>query len=665
VNKETGVKPKLLFLVAALSLTLAIGCGQKTSPETGSGASTPVARTGPVSTNKADYPVFPDADAGADPAVPAEQGGKGFTGQGWETNTDFDLIGDPHAVKGGALRTQLVDFPSTIRLEGPEANTYFNFGITYMAYESLLAIHPTTQDYIPSLATHWQISPDHMTFRYRINPNARFSDGTPVTADDVVASYDFRMDRTLQSPATRLNLEKLDRPVAESKYIVRVHAKKLNWRNFLEFSTSSMLIFPAHILKNLSGEQYIKNYNYKLLPGTGPYTIEEADIDKGKSITVRRRKDYWAANSRANVGLNNFDEMRFVVVRDENLAFEQFKKGEVDAYLISRARQWVEETNFDTVQRGLTQKRKVYNNEPQGFQGIAFNTRMAPYNDIRVRKALTLLFNRKQLIEKIMFNQYVPQNSYEAGSPYENPNNPPNDYDPQTALKLLADAGWSSRDAQGRLVKNGVPLQLELLYDVKTFEPHLTVYQEDLRRVGINLNLRLITFETMFQMLNQRKFQMALMAWGSSPFPDPETMWHSSLADVNSSNNFTGFKDPRVDQLCVEYDHAFDVKDRIRVIREIDGILADAYQYILLWNAPYTRFIYWNKFGTPPGYISRTGDFYGGYKMYGIYQLWWADPAKEARLQQAMRDPSMRLEVGPSDDRYWLEYSAREQATHR
>jgi microcin C transport system substrate-binding protein len=662
--RDVNVKKNLFVLIAALSLVVG-GCGQSPNPETNSSSSSSATPAANVSMNKSDYPVFPDADAGADPSVPAEQGGKGFTGQGWETNTSFDLIGDPRALKGGAFRGELNDFPSTIRLEGPEANTYFNFGITLMAYESLLAIHPTTQEYIPSLATHWQISPDKMTYRYRINPNARFSDGTPVTSEDVVASYDFRMDKTLQSPMTRLNLEKLDRPVAESKYIVRVHAKKLNWRNFLEFSTNSMLIFPAHVLKALTGEKYIKDYNYKLLPGTGPYVINDSDLDKGKTITVRRRNDYWAAKARANVGLNNFDELRFVVVRDENLAFEMFKKGDLDSYPISRARQWVEETNFDTVQRGLVQKRKIFNNEPQGFQGMAFNTRRAPFDDIRVRKALTLLMNRKQLIEKIMFNQYVPQNSYESGSPYENPDNPKNEYNPEEALKLLADAGWNSRDSQGRLVKNGVPLQIELLYDVKTFEPHLTVYQEDLRKVGINLNLRLITFETQFQLLNQRRFQMALMAWGSSPFPDPETMWHSSLADVDSSNNFTGFKNARLDQLCGEYDRAFEMKDRIRVLREIDGILTNAYQYVLLWDAPYTRVIYWNKFGTPLGYISSTGDYYGGYKMYGVFQMWWNDPAKNARLQRALRDPSTKLEVGPAEDRYWLDYSEREKSSQR
>src|SRR5579862_5737868 len=186
---RTNMKNRPLVLITGLLLAITVGCGQGSGPGSESGStSVPVAPSGPVSLNKADYPVFPDADAGADPAVSAEQGGKGFTGKGWETNTDFDLIGDPHAVKGGVLSDQIPDFPSTLRLEGPESNTVFNYDVVGAAYEGLLAIHPTTLQYMPALATHWQISPDKLTYRFRINPNARFSDGTPVTSDDVVAS---------------------------------------------------------------------------------------------------------------------------------------------------------------------------------------------------------------------------------------------------------------------------------------------------------------------------------------------------------------------------------------------------------------------------------------------------------------------------------------------
>ena len=193
------MKRNLLLLLTTLAVALTGACSRRSNPENDSGMSAPSAPSRPVSTNKENYPVFPDADTGADPSVPAEQGGKGFTGKGWETNTGFDFIGDPRALKGGLLRDNLRDFPGTLRMEGPESNSAFNYSITTMAYESLLGIHPTTLEFIPSLATHWQISADKMTYRFRINPNARFSDGMPVTSEDVIATYDFLLDKTLQS----------------------------------------------------------------------------------------------------------------------------------------------------------------------------------------------------------------------------------------------------------------------------------------------------------------------------------------------------------------------------------------------------------------------------------------------------------------------------------
>ncbi len=151
---ETGRRWGLV-LVLLLTWGLA-SCGGGSSPEksTPTGAA---ASNNSASLNKNDYPVFPDPDAGADPSVSAEQGGKGFKGEGWETNTDFDLVGDPRAVKGGLYRDAMADFPGTLRMAGPEANTFLNYAIMGMTYETLLTLHPTTLEYIPVIATHWQI----------------------------------------------------------------------------------------------------------------------------------------------------------------------------------------------------------------------------------------------------------------------------------------------------------------------------------------------------------------------------------------------------------------------------------------------------------------------------------------------------------------------------
>lgn len=622
------------------------GCGSSPAPEESRSAARRGARAEPVSLDKNDYPVSPDSDAGADPSVPAEQGGAGFTGEGWETHVDFDLIGDPRALKGGVYREYQPSFPGTLRIHGPESNTALNSMIQGMVYEALLTLHPSTLEYIPALATHWHISEDKLTYRYRIDPNARWSDGRPVIAQDVVATWRFLMDPGLQDPMGGIVWSKFEEPVAESKYIVRVKSARQNWRNFLYFS-ASMPIFPAHVLETVGGERYLRDYNFELLPGTGPYEVRAEDVDKGKSVTIRRREGYWAAAHRRNVGQNNFDQIREIVVRDQNLAFEMFKRGDLDFYYVNRARYWVEEMNFDKVQRGLIQKRKVFNQNPQGVAGLAFNMRRVPFDDLRIRKALTLLFNRGQMIEKLFYNEYVPQNSYYQGSIYENPNNPENRYDPQAAVSLLAEAGWKERTAQGRLVKDGRPFNIELIYSSESAEPFLTIYQEELRRAGIGLNLRLVTPETMFSLVMDRKFDMVSMAWTGLVFPNPETSYHSSLADVENTNNITGIKNERIDAICDAYDLTFEIEERVALIRELDGILAGLYPYVLEWTAPFQRLAYWNKFGHPESYLTRTGDY------RDIVSLWWIDPEKEARLEEALRDDSIELEVGEAESHYW------------
>jgi microcin C transport system substrate-binding protein len=643
------------------SVLLVSACGGGSAPPSPQGsASAPAAAASNVSLDKNSYPVFPDADAGADPAVSAEQGGKGFKGEGWQTNTSFDLVGDPRAVKGGVLRDSQLSFPGTLRMAGPEWNTTVNYLINQGVYEVLLGLHPTTLAFIPSLATHWQISPDKLTYRFRLDPNARFSDGTPVTSDDVVASWVFQADKTLQDPYLYTELNKLEKPVAESKYIVSMKAKKPSWENFL-VASNGLRIFPAHIVKTLSGADYLRDYNFKLLPGTGPYIVNDADVKKGLSISLRRRPDYWAARYRANVGTGNFDEIREVVVRDQNLSFEMFKKGDLDYTYVNISQRWVEELNTDNVRRGLQVKRKIYNNFPAPVAFLAFNTRRAPWDDPKIRQAFTLLLDRERLIKSLFYNEYLPTNSFFPGTIYENPGNPKNLYDPQKALQLLSESGWKDRDAQGRLVKAGQPLSISLLYDDKGAEKWLTVYQDDLRKVGITLNLRLVSPETSFTMEMQRQFELVYSAWGAgSPFPEPRPEYHSTMADQLNTNNISGFKDKRIDDICDKYEAEFDPAKRAALLRDLDGILTSQYQYVLLWYGQ-DRIAYLNKFGQPKGTFSRIGDYLGSLAP-GIPQLWWIDPVKAQKLEQAQRDPSIKLDIPPVDDRYWQEYTKTDTA---
>jgi microcin C transport system substrate-binding protein len=314
----------------------------------------------------------------------------------------------------------------------------------------------------------------------------------------------------------------------------------------------------------------------------------------------------------------------------------------------------VQELDYPNIKRGLNQKRKIFNHNPVGIAGTAMNTRREPLNDVRVRKALRHLYNRESMVEKLMFNEYFLIDSMFPASPYENPANEKVRYDPQKALQLLAEAGWKDRDANGRLTKNGAPLTLEVVYAQQPSERYFTLYQEDLRRVGITLNLRFTTWETLIKLLDDRAFQMVSIAYTGEFFPTPDVNWLSTLADQKATNNITGFKNPKADALMMQYQKAFDIAERTRLLRELDGIMTAEHHWIFEWTAPYERIVYWHKFGYPQGYVTRVGSF------RDMVQLWWIDPERSRRLGEAVRDTSIQLGEGPSDDKYWLEFAKTE-----
>jgi microcin C transport system substrate-binding protein len=253
-----------------------------------------------------------------------------------------------------------------------------------------------------------------------------------------------------------------------------------------------------------------------------------------------------------------------------------------------------------------------------------------------------------------MFNEYVLIDSMFPGSVYENPDNEKVRYDPQRALQLLAEAGWTGRDANGRLTRNGQPLSVEIVYAQQASERYFTIYQEDLRKLGITLNLRFTTWETLIKLLDDRAFGMASIAYTGETFPTPEVNWLSSLADQKNNNNITGFKNARADAIMMQYQKTFDFKERARLLRELDGILTREHHWLFEWTAPYERVVYWHKFGYPPGYLTRIGSF------RDMVLLWWIDPDRSRKLDEAIRNTSIQLGEGPSDDKYWLEFARLE-----
>jgi microcin C transport system substrate-binding protein len=592
-----------------------------------------------------------DPKAG-DSSVSAELGGPGFTGEGWETNLKFPARGSAKAVRGGSMTRYMSDWPATLRQTGKDWNSSINYLVADLCYESLLTVHPNTLEHMPKLATHWQISDDKMTYRFRIDPRARWSDGKEITSADVVASYKLRMDPTLLDPSNILTFGKLEEPVAISKYIVEVKAKEENWRNFLYFSGSS--VFPAHEV-SIKGSEYLDKFQFSYTANSGPYQVRAEDIVRGQSVTLTRRSDWWGEGNPAHVGLWNIERLRFVVVKDPNLVFEKAKKGEIDYFVVPKAQWWAEEIpELDEVKRGLLVPRKFYTDAPVGTSGLSINTRKPPLDDLRIRKALAHLYDRKTMIQKLYFNEYEPLSSYYQGGTYQNTENKLVEYDEVKAVELLEEAGWTAKNDQLVRVKDGKELTFTVTYRTKLSERSLTVFQEACKRAGIRIELQLLTPAAGWKNLRQKEYELFSMAWGALVFPNPETSFLGKLADQVNNNNVTSFKNARVDELCKAYDQEYDVQKRVEIIREIDGIVFNEHPYVLGWYLPSQRILFWNKFGMPE---------WGGFRTADYDQLlysWWVDPEKERKLAAAQKDGSS-LPPEPCENRFWAAWHAAQR----
>lgn len=565
----------------------------------------------------------------------------------WESNNNYKGFGDPRAVKGGTLVCVESSFPPTLRTVGKNANTKFNSTLSSFCYEALLDLDPITYEYAPNLAKRWAIADDKVTFFFELDERAKWSDGKPVVANDFVASWKLYTDPEIEDPFSVDFYSKFECPVAVTDKIIMVRSKQLNWRAFM--SMGFMTILPAHYIENLSGAQYLEKYQFALMPGSGPYRYESSKVNE--NVILVRRSDWWQADLERTKGYYNFDKLDFEIVQDENLVKEKFKKGEIDWMRVNVAREWHQEftaAKMQAISNGWIQRRKVYTHIPIGTSGIAFNIRKPPFDDIRVRLAFAHLYNREKMMDKLFFNEYGFLDSFYQNSLYENPTNPKVRYDPDKAVELLEEAGWKqeNRNKDGWLVKDGKIFELNLNLTDKGSERIYTILQEDLKDVGIKLNLKLVTWATDIKEVGERNFTISSRAYTGLMFPNPESSMHSKYADLPNNNNIWGFKNKRVDEICEQYPLMFNVKDRIAAVREIDKIATEQHLYALGWFAAHTRLLYWNKFGMPDFVLSKTGD------EDSLLSLWWFDKDKAQALKEA-KENGTKLPVGEEIVKWW------------
>ena len=546
--------------------------------------------------------------------------GEDFPLPGWKPPPD--PLAGADAVVGGEISAFPGQYPKSFNYYLD--NNTFNDLLFSSMYDALLVLDPVTAQHTPCIAQTWSISDDKREYTFRIDPRARWSDGHPITAQDVAWTFQAVLDPKNLTGVHKVSLEKFAPPQVVNSNTVRFTCREVHWRNLL--AVGGLNILPRHAMADLD----FNKVNFEFPVVSGAYRL--GGIKDGIYAKIVRRSDWWRRHDPRVRKTANFGTITFRFFAERENAFEAFKKGRIDIYPIYTSRLWVNETKGEKFDKNWIVKQKIRNYNPLGFQGFAMNMRRPPFDDLRVRQAMAYLLDRERMNRTLMYSQYFMQRSY-----FEDlytPDNPcPNTYyafDKEKARRLLGETGWQANPKTGILEKDGKRFSFNFLTRSQSSQKFLAIYAEDLKDVGIELNIRLKDWAAWSKDMDEFNFDMTWAAWGSVIFKDPEGMWHSREADRKSGNNITGFRDSRVDELIEKQKTIFDIEQRHEICREIDARVSARCPYALLWNINYVRLLYWNRFGTPPTVLSKFAD------ESAAYWYWWYDEDSAADLADAV-----------------------------
>lgn len=543
-----------------------------------------------------------------------------FPPEGWQESRNPYASAD--AEVGGEMRVYAGPYPRSLNYLLD--SSVLSADVFNALYDTLLSMNAATLEFEPNLAERWTVSEDKKTLTVWLDPKATWSDGQPITAADVAWTWNAILEPQHLTGPHKVDLERFEPPEVLGERIVRFRAREPHWKNLL--TIAGFYVLPRHVMAT----QDFNKINFEFPVVSGPYRL--AELKEGFYARLERRSDWWQRGALRNQGLGNFQTIRFLYFAERDNAFDALKKGTLDFYAVYTAHQWVNQTSGDRFDRNWIVKQRVNNYNPVGFQGFAMNLRRAPFDDVRVRKALALLLNRRKMNSTLMYDQYFLHRSYfeDLYSPEHPCPNPLVEFDPEAARALLDEAGWKANPRTGLLEKEGKPLRFTFLTRDSSTDRFLVIYKEDLKDVGIEMDIVQKDWSAWMKDMDEYNFDMTWAAWGGGLWRDPEYQWSSREADRPASQNITGFKNARVDEWIEAQRTEFDLDRRNAILRQIDAILVEEFPYILLWNINYTRLLYWNKFGMPPTILGRYGD------ERAAYSLWWYDEDAAADLSDAM-----------------------------
>ena len=553
--------------------------------------------------------------------------------------THYDHV-KPDAPKGGHLkRASFGGYdsfnPFVVRGRTPSGLSYFG-GLLYDNLFEQSVDQPSAAYGL--VADKFRKADDSSWAVYHINEDARWHDGKPITPEDVIWSME----------AMRANY-----PLWKEyfKNIISVESTGNNEVTFtfdqkgnreLPHIIGDLAVLPKHWWEGIGPDgkkRDISNPTTEPPLGSGPYKVGKYEL--GKYITWDRVKDYWAENIPVRKGRYNYDSIRYTYFLDESAMWEAFKKGGLSDYKVEgRENRWKNEYNFPAVKRGDVIPQTFDITRSQIYTGFYFNTRKDKFKDRRVREAITLMFDFETLNKNLFFNLYTRTDSFFEGGELESDglpegreleileayreNLPPElftkpfalpDYTKRSstrkiqrkAIKLLKQAGLTFNDKRQLTTKNGTPFSIEFISANPDAERKTNAFIENLKRIGITASLRILDTSQYKNRLDGFDFDVTstLTAQSLSPGNEQRDYWSSASADRSGSRNFSGIKEPMIDELVEKIILAPNREELLSLTHALDRILKWNYYAVPQWHNPEIWFAKWRHIQIPepqPGY---------------------------------------------------------------
>lgn len=519
----------------------------------------------------------------------------------WQDGQSEPELGSPAAKKGGTLRLALQkSFPNTVRSFGINSNNATRRYIYDDITLPLIRLHPGTGHIIPGTADRWALSPDGCTVYFHIDPAARFSDGSKLTARDfITALFVHTSPYALEPFFTDYYLGNFSHiAVYGNQYIAVTLPRPRPYAPYYAAIPAACTPFYAEF-----GPDFPQRYLWRVEPTTGGYTVEEDGLVMGRSLTLSRVRDWWAADRRFTRYSCNVDNIVYSFINEPTKARELFRLGEFDIFSARDADFWYEGLENDAVHRGFIQRVHFSNIWPRNCFGFHLNCSRPPFDNKNLRLGFAYALNVQLVIETIFRGDYRRDGSYFTGfGPYTDESIRAREYSPEKARAYFAEAGYTEEGADGILTKpDGTRLEVTVSAKIDPLYANcMGMLREEAARCGLDLHLEQMDDTVFYLKVKDKQCSAALFSWGfSPPIPDPAPYFSSVYAyrsdgsPVTGSSNITATASPAMDAAIRACRLAATEEEAVAAQHRVQQLIQATGAYIPAWSSNYWRFAQW------------------------------------------------------------------------